>query len=340
MSGTVLPRVLVVSCGGTISSVAATPGAHATPALSAAELIAALPSLAGTAELETRTFSVAPSAHTTLADVVELHAELRVFAAGLGAQPGGIVVSQGTDTLEEVAFALQVLWDSQVPVVVTGAMRNMSLPGPDGPANLLAAITAAAAPAARGAGVLVAFNDQLHSARFVRKSHTTNVAAFGSPTVGPVGYVTEGVARLALAVAQPPGALSLPDAPDTDVPVALLTAALGDDGRLLGHLLPAGYRGLVIAGLGGGHLPPGVASSPVLDELCEAIPVVLSSRTGAGEVLSRTYAFPGSETDLLARGLISSGELEGPKARVLLSLLLAANADRAAISAAFAAYTA
>ncbi len=120
------------------------------------------------------------------------------------------------------------------------------------------------------------------------------------------------------------------------VPVALLTVTLGDDGRLIGRALDAGYRGIVMECTGGGH-----AAGWVADRLAEAaaqVPVVMASRTGAGEMLRQTYDFKGSEIDLLARGLISAGWLDGLKARLLLTLLLMAGADDAAVRDAFGAW--
>lgn len=298
--------VLVVSCGGTISSVPGIGGA--TPELGAAELAVGL-------GVEAITHSTVVSAHGTLADVVALHRMLTARGAGFD----GIVVSQGTDALEEVAFALDLLWDSDVPLVVTGAMRHSGLPGADGPANLSAAVAVARSSQARGLGVLVVSSDEIHAARFVRKTHTTSVATFGSPSVGPIGYVVEGRPRILLTTAR---RATLP--PAEPAPVALLTATLGDDGRLLGCLVDAGYRGLVVEAFGGGHLPP--SWLPGLDALVTRMPVVLASRTGAGDMLRTTYAFPGAETDLLARGLICAGLLDGPKARVLLALALGAGA--------------
>lgn len=327
-----LPRLLVVACGGTISSVRS--GAGATPRLSAAELVAALPELAEVAAVDATTFSASPSPHVSLDDVLRLHADIERRVASDDALRG-VVLTHGTDTLEEVAYALDLLWQRDLPLVVTGAMRNRSLPGPDGPANLLAAAATAVAPAARGLGVLVVMNDEIHAAPFVRKSHTANVATFQSPTVGRLGYLAEGSARLPLARRQR-HTLGAPP-PATDVPVALLKMSIGDDGRLLEHILHAGFRGLVIEGFGGGHVTREVAESAALRDLVEAGPVVLASRAGAGEPLRSTYTgFAGSETDLLARGLISAGCLDGPKSRVLLTLLLAQGADRDAVCAAFA----
>lgn len=328
------PRLLVIACGGTISSVRS--GAGASPRLSAAELVSDLPELAELAAVETATFSAAPSPHVSMSDVLHLHADVERY---LSADPtlSGVVVTHGTDTLEEVAFALDLLWEHHLPLVVTGAMRNRSLPGADGPANLVAAAATALAPAARGLGVLVVMNDEIHAASFVRKGHTANVATFQSPTVGRLGYLTEGTPRLIFAPLHrqtlgPP----LPRDVAT-VPVALLKMSIGDDGRLLQYLAQAGFRGVVIEGFGGGHVTREVAESRALRELVKIMPVVLASRAGAGEPLRATYSgFPGSETDLMSRGLISSGALDGPKSRVLLSLLLARGADRNSVGRAFA----
>lgn len=243
----------------------------------------------------------------------------------------GVVVTHGTDTLEEVAFALDLLWDDDRPLVITGAMRNASLPSPDGAANILASIATAAAPSARGLGVLAVLDDEIHAAGLVRKSHTSNLAAFRSPSAGPIGYVTEGEARILLEPRRQ-GPVRLGEAAPSTFPVALLTMSIGDDGRLLESVLPCGYRGLVLEAFGGGHLTRDVAESAVFHELVDTMPVVLSSRTGAGEVLRSSYSgWPGSEMDVLGRGAISSGVLDGRKARILLMFLLASGADRVQI---------
>ena len=243
----------------------------------------------------------------------------------------GAVVTQGTDSIEETAFTLDLLADADEPVVVTGAMRNPGLPGADGPANLVAAVRAAAAPECCGLGCIVVFSDEIHSGRFVRKTHTSSLATFRSPTVGPLGWISEGTPRVALRPVRRRwiSADALADVP----PVALLTMTPGDDGRLLGAVGGLGYRGLVVEALGGGHVPAALVSE--LEALARAMPVILTSRTGAGEVLRHTYGFPGSEEDLLGRGLVWAGALDGPKARVLLAIMLAAGVARADVGRTF-----
>jgi L-asparaginase len=331
-AGSGLPRVTVFSLGGTIAStgIPEAPGDGAggvAPRLGAGELVAAVPQLRGIAEVETVAFRQVPSGDLTLSDVVALAAEIgRRFASGAA----GAVITQGTDTIEETAFALDLLTVGG-PVVVTGAMRNPTLAGPDGSANLVAAVQVAVSPGAAGLGTLVVLNDEIHAARFAGKTHTSSPAAFRSLTAGPVGWVVEGRPRLVMRL---PRLAGLRAAVSGDIPpVALLTSALGDDSRLVDAVPDLGYAGLVIAAFGGGHVPGHVAAA--LDRVASRIPVVLASRAPGGEILQRTYGFPGSERDLLARGLIPAGFLSALKARVFLSLLLAAGASTESARAAF-----
>jgi len=322
-----LPTIHVLSLGGTIAMIHQGDGG-VVPALAADQLMASVPQVSAHARVEARSFRQSPGAHLTFEDLLALASEIRHLAAG---GSDGFVITQGTDTIEETAFALDLLVGPAAPVVVTGAMRNPTLPGADGPANLLAAVQVAASPAARGLGTLVVLHDEIHAARFVRKGHVSSPGAFVSPLTGPIGWVSEGRVRIA---ARPPRGLQLEVPADSrPVRVALVPAALGDDGALLRALHALDFDGLVVEGFGAGHVPA-VWVEP-LATLARRLPVVLASRTGAGESFRGTYGFPGSEMDLLARGLIPAGILDGPKARVLLSLLLRAGASREAIAAAF-----
>ncbi|MEV0609963.1 asparaginase [Polymorphospora rubra] len=318
----------VFSLGGTIA-MTGDPGSGVVPTLTAADLVAAVPGLAGAgATVRVHDFRRLPGASLGFDDLLAL-----VIAARRAVDDGadGVVVTQGTDTIEETAFALDLLWPYDAPLVVTGAMRNPTLAGADGPANLLAAVTVAAAPAARRTGCLVVLGDEIHAARWVRKTHTTSPAAFRSPDVGPVGLVAEGRPRILTRPARHRLDAEVRD-PGT-VRTAVLPVVLGDDGATL-RRAGSGLDGLVVAGFGVGHVP--AAAVAVLTDLAAGIPVVLASRIGAGPVLAGTYGFPGSESDLLSRGLISAGTLDCYKARVLLHLLVAAGHDRGRITATFA----
>ena len=321
------PRVLVVGLGGTI---AMTGTGGVMPSLSAEQLVDAVPGLAGTGvELEVLSFRNRPGASVTLDDLTRLRT---VLSGHFEAGAAGAVITQGTDTIEETAYVLDLLHPGPQPIVVTGAMRNPTLAGADGPANLLAAITVAASPAATGLGCLVTFADEIHAARRVRKTHSTSIATFASPDTGPLGHVVEGKTRI-LTRAYGRQVLPAPQVGGTLPKVGLYTATLDDDGAAL-SALTAQFAGLVIAGFGVGHVPE--CWVPKLAEAVARIPVVLASRTGSGSVLTGTYGFPGSERDLTGRGLIPAGFLHPYKARLLLSLALAAGADRGQIAAAFA----
>jgi L-asparaginase len=308
------PTVAVLALGGTIAMTGDGPQG-VVPTLSAQSLVAAVPALAAVAHVQARSFRQLPGAHLQFDDLEALAQAVRELqAAGVR----GVVVTQGTDTIEETAFALDRLLGVDMPVIVTGAMRNPTVPGADGPANLLASVQVAISDEARGLGALVVMNDEVHAARFVRKTHTSSPAAFTSPGAGPIGWVVEGRVRVA---AMPPRVAAL-DAPVTNAGarVALVTVALGDDGAVVDAACQAGVDGIVVEATGGGHVAPAVAAA--LERAAQDRPVVLASRTGAGETLAATYGFTGGEIDLQRRGLVRAGWLDGLKARVLLTLLL------------------
>ena len=316
-----LPEVAVLSLGGTISSTQTKGGSGVAPSLTGEALVEDVPEIAEVAEVSAQSFRQVPGSELTLEDLIELSGEIE---GRIDEGATGVVVTQGTDTIEETCFVLDLLVDRDAPVVVTGAMRNPTLPGAEGPANLLASVRVATGEATRGLGTVVVLNDEIHAARFVQKTHTSNPATFRSPLAGPVGYVFEDNVRI---VTRPVGRrhIELPEE-TRDHPVALYTVGLGDDGRLLEQIGRLGYEGLVIEAFGVGHVPS-VMAEP-LESLANEMPVVLASRTGSGEVHRETYGFTGSESDLLERGLINAGMLDGPKARLFLSLLLRSRASK------------
>lgn len=318
-------KITVLSLGGTISS---TGEDGVKPTLTGEDLVADVPEIAEAAEVEASSFRQAPSGEITLDDLIELAAEIE---ASFDSGSSGAVVTQGTDTIEETSFVLDLIVGRDEPTIVTGAMRNPTLPGADGPANLLAAVKVASSEAARGLGTVVVFNDEIHAARFVRKTHTQSPATFRSEAAGSLGWVAEGDLHIAT---RPVGRRNIEVPTESEHrPVALFTSALGDDGRMLPEIARLGYVGLVVEAMGGGHVPEAMVGK--LEKLCGTMPVVLASRTGSGEILEKTYGFPGSEIDLIKCGLIPAGMLDGLKARLLLTLLLRSGADEKEIRAVF-----
>ncbi|MCD6679563.1 MAG: asparaginase [Burkholderiaceae bacterium] len=325
------PRVLLVSLGGTITMTRDAAAAGIAPTLGAAELVAAVPGLADVADIAAHSMLRIPGASLGFDDLIRLAALLDArFAEGVD----GAVVIQGTDTIEETAWFLDLLVAGDAPVVVTGAMRGPQMPGADGPANLLAATIVAASERVRGLGALVVLNDEVHAARFVQKMHTALPSAFASPSAGPIGSVAEGGVHLHARLERTPR-VALPPSTD-EAPVALLRMALGDDGRMLPALPGLGYRGAVIEAMGAGHVAANVA--PLIGDLVDHLPVVLSVRVAAGPAFTKTYGFEGSEIDLLRRGAMPAGWLGGLRSRILLSLLLRSGLSGQALRESFGRY--
>jgi L-asparaginase len=307
--------VTVLAAGGTISSVegGARLGAEA---------------LAEGLSVQARTLLTVNGPQLTNADALTL-AAAAVAETGTGR---GVVLTSGTDTIEELAVLCDAFLDADPthpPVVVTGAIRSSDLPGADGPANLRDAIACAANLA--GVGAVVCFAGEIHAARAVRKVDSTGPAAFGSPRHGPIGRVAEARAVL---FSRPLRAPALPVPGSLDFRVPIVSTWLGDDGALLRAAVDAGCDGLVLAGLGAGHLPPPVLAA--LGDLPGRLPVVFTVRPERGHQLRATYAFDGSERDVLATGVIEAAGLSAPAARMLLLAALGAGVGHDALRPLFA----
>ena len=309
-----LPRVHLIGTGGTISGGAAGP-------LDAEALRAALPGLAEVAEVTTEDFSrigssrMHPELQFRLAERVR-----EVFAAR--PELSGVVVTHGTDSLEETAFLLDLVLPAGRPVVFAAAQRAPRHPDTDGPRNLLDAIRVAASERFRGFGVLVVLNGQVHAAREVEKTHSIALHAFASPASGPVGAVDEG--RLLL-FAEPRRRVFLETpAVEPRVELARLTSGGGASGILAAA--EGGARGLVVEVFGRGNVPP-EADEAVDRALAAGAVVVFTTRTGAGRVV-----LSDAERE---RGIVSGGDVPGLKARMLLTAALGGGLSREEIAAAF-----
>jgi len=325
------PRILIVSLGGTITMTRSDAGGI-TPTLTADKLIDSVPQLAEVATLEAVTQFSMPGASLSILNLAEV-ADL--LNQRLQADFDGAVVVQGTDTIEDTAFVLDLLVHSTRPVVVTGAMRGPQAAGADGPANILSAVTVAADARMSAMGVVVVLNDEIHSARWVQKSHTALTSAFTSPGTGCMGFVAEGRVELMMTPQRRIPPIQGPLAHDHAV--AQVSLGLGEDARMLPTLQGLGYSGAVIEGMGAGHVP--AATMAAIEALVPQMPVVLCTRVRGGLVFTQTYGFVGSEMDLIAKGVIPCGHLSASKVRLLLSLLLATGATPDGIREAFQAST-
>ena len=303
--------VTVLSAGGTISSVdggAGRPGAASR--LDAAALVDAIP---GLEHVATRSVRALNGSQLSLDDALAItRAACEEVDGGTG-----VVVTSGTDTIEELAVLCDAMCGDGAPVVFTGAIRPASATGADGPANLVDAV-AVAATAPEGLGTVVCFAGELHAARAVRKVDSTAPHAFGSPRGGPIGRVVEGRVEIAALPTRHPRLR--PDGLEARVPI--VPTWLGDDGALLEAALGLEPAGVVLVTLGAGHLPPPTLAA--LRAVPAGLPVVGTVRPERGAFLRETYGFEGAEGDVLAAGVIPAGQLSPQAARMLLLAALGA----------------
>lgn len=233
----------------------------------------------------------------------------------------GVVITHGTDTLEETAYFLDLTVNTELPIVLTGAMRSSNEIGSDGLYNLLTALRVASSEEAKGMGVLVVLNDEIHTAKNVTKTHTSNISTFQSPQYGPIGIVT----KRGIHFHHLPNSKEHYDIKDVNKQVVLLKAHAGMDSSLFHAIRQMGCDGLVIEALGQGNLPPATLSG-IKALLEQQIPIVLVSRCFNG-IAQDTYAYDGGGKQLKEMGIIFSNGLNGQKARLKLLILLSISKD-------------
>ena len=330
------PRVAVVACGGTIASEPDEGGAA--PAKTGDDLVAAVPGVEAYAAVTAREVCSQPGFDVRWRDVLATATAAREAVAG-GAD--GVVVTHGTDTLADTAFALDLLTDLDAPVVVTGAQRRLDEPSSDAPANLTLAVRAAAdrrfAP-----GVHVAFDDELHAARDVIKGHSNALSTMTSPGTGPVATFTRAGSRL---VREPERGVAVEPLIDAigrvedaaegagqipEVPVIHSGTGVGAAG--VERAVDAGVGGLVIEGTGLGNATAAIGDA--VADAVEHVPVVVAGRPPAGPT-EPVYGTPGGAVTLKEHGVASAGTLPASKARIALALGIAAGVDRKGLDALF-----
>jgi L-asparaginase len=311
-----MPKVMILTTGGTIAGQSNTGSAtgYSAGQLGAQALIAGIPGIEKVAELSTEKISAVGSQDISddillkLAERIKKISEEKIF--------DGVVITHGTDTLEETAFFLDLVLPQNFPVVIVGAMRPADALSADGPANLYQAIQVASAPQARARGVLSVANSAIYAARHVQKTHTSAPDAFRAPNTGPLGYVDKSGVRFLINT--PPGStdtarFKLPQQlPRVDI---LYVYGQVDD-FAIEPSLARGARGLIIAGFGGGNAPKALIEA-LSKVAARDIPVVRASRVGAG-LVERNI-----ENDDDKLGFIAAQDLSPQKSRILLRVLLA-----------------
>lgn len=310
-----LPLVKILSTGGTISAKFDEKQGGFKSALSGQEIVEAVPGLQAIARIEVEEIFRIGSSDITPEHWVKL--AKRVNELLLDPRIAGIVITHGTDTLEETSFFLDLTVTSKKPVVCTAAMRAAAEKDADGPRNVLNAVRVAVSPESSDKGVLVVLNGQIHAARNVTKTNTVTVETFKTPEFGQLGVVDyDGQVRFYRA---PLRRQTIPLGDDTKLPqVEIILCYAGADGRVIRGLLTQGAPdGLVIAGTGNGHIS--MPMEKTLKEIIDkGIPVVMSSRTGSGRIAS--YYASNKRQDKM--GIVQADNLNPAKARVLLILAL------------------
>ncbi|CAI2992029.1 TPA: asparaginase [Staphylococcus aureus] len=268
-----------------------------------------------------------PSPHMTIQHVKQL--KDIILEAVTNKYYDGFVITHGTDTLEETAFLLDLILGIEQPVVITGAMRSSNEIGSDGLYNYISAIHVASDEKARHKGVMVVFNDEIHTARNVTKTHTSNTNTFQSPNHGPLGVLTKDRVQFH----HMPYRQQALENVNEKLNVPLVKAYMGMPGDIFSFYSREGIDGMVIEALGQGNMPPS-ALEGIQQLVSLNIPIVLVSRSFNG-IVSPTYAYDGGGYQLAQQGFIFSNGLNGPKARLKLLVALSNNLDKAEIKSYF-----
>lgn len=323
-------HIIVLLLGGTAACVLGTDQKSITVDIS--EYIKTFHEFDASANISTRLFRSLKGYEMTISDIIDTANEIKRSLREETVD--GIVVVMGTNVMEEASFALNLLIHTDIPIVVTGAMRIPEARSADGPANLTAAISVALSESMRGLGVVVVFNDTIHSADYIRKQHSLNLHAISSDF--PLGYVAEG--SVSLRVTPIRRILPWINPVTTPKDVLLYTSYLGDTGIILDQIELLNYEGLVVEGTGGGNLAEWIFDK--IERIHKSIPVCIASRTGSGDVMTKTYGAGYSRPQyMVEHGYLMAGQLDGRKARILLTLLLMSNCSMEMIQKSFLMYS-
>lgn len=320
-------KVVIIFTGGTIS-MRIDPTLHAAiPSLNSDEIMAMVTNIESFAEIETINFSNLPSPHITptimmdLASVVKENIERNDVT--------GVIVTHGTDTLEETAYLLDLIINNEKPIIVVGAMRNSSELGYDGSSNLAASICTAISERAKNKGVLVVMNNEVNAASQVTKTNTLSLDTFKSPEFGALGIVDNDEVIFYRDIVS----RQFIDTQTIEKKVALIKSVPGMESDILDFYIDNHYKGIVIESLGRGNLPPAMLPG-IKKAIDNNIPIVMVSRCPTGRVLD-TYGYEGGGRNLRNMGVIFGGNLPGQKARIKLMLILGVTQDLGEIASMF-----
>ena len=312
-------KIIIIFTGGTISMKNDEEDNGAVPAMSGEDIIKVTPGIEKIADIHFLNFGMMPGPHITPELMMELSnlIEKKVKAEGYD----GVVVTHGTDSLEETAYFVDLTYKGSKPVVFVGSMKNSSELGWDGPTNLINAVHAAVSDEARNRGVMVVMNNEVHSASQVTKTNTHTLDTFKSMDFGPIGFVDNNKVYFYYSYTK----RQFIDTRNIEPEVALIKCGCGMDDKLLKFCVDSGSKGIVIEGMGRGNIPPKMVPG-VEYALKKNIPVVLVSRCLMGKVLD-DYGYEGAGRELTQRGVILGDNLPGQKARIKLMIALGYSKD-------------
>lgn len=311
-----MKKIAVIFNGGTISMKVDENIQAAVPTLTGAEIMAKVTGIERFAEIESHNFSSLPSPHMTVELMLELSKQIDILVKRDDID--GVVVTHGTDTLEETSYLVDLTLNTDKPVVFTGAMRSSSELGYDGPANLAASICTASAKESFGRGVLICFNGELNSAKEVTKANSMALNAFRTPNFGPIGIVDNNRVIFYREVSDS----DFFEVDKIDTKIALIKCGASVEGDFIDFAVDNGYRGIVLEALGRGNVPPMMA--PSIERAIEkGVVVILTSRCFEGRVFG-AYGYEGGGQQLKSSGVIFGDSMPSQKARIKLLLMLSA----------------
>ncbi|QTD47288.1 asparaginase [Ottowia testudinis] len=323
------PVVQFIATGGTIAMKVDPVTKGVVPAITGDDLMQGVPDAGKYARIEVNNFSKMSANYITNDWWARLTRDVEKALAR--PEVAGVVIAQGTDTMEETAWWLDLTVKSDKPVVLIGAQRNASASDFDGPRNLLNAIRIATSPDARGKGVMVAMNNQINAARSVTKTHTANVETFQGGAFGLIGEVWDDKVVFSRA---PLRRMHVPISTETFPVVHIFPMYAGADGAFIRHAVDTGTQGIVVQAVGMGNMNVSMFEA-VKYALAKGVPVVIASRVPAGRTYP-LYGFDGGGKTTFDAGAVMAGDLSPQKAKVLLTLLLQnGKPDRAALLEAF-----
>ncbi|WP_408956319.1 asparaginase [Natroniella sp. ANB-PHB2] len=318
-----MKKIKLITTGGTIAMGEDENTGQIVPKLSGIDLLQQVPQLAKMADLELIQYANMDSSQLTAPMLLEL-AKL-VKKALTEEEVDGVLITHGTDTLEETAYLLDLVLDVKKPVVITGALRSFNQLNSDGAANLVQSIQTILSPQSKNKGVLAVINEEIHAARFLSKMHTNKLNAFSSLNCGPIGTIDHSGIHYSYDL---PSQITI-EAEQLEERVEIIKLAIGSDDRLIQAALDYGCQGLIIEAFGLGTLPEKIIPGLVRAKK-EEVPIVITSRSYEGRVYN-LYGASGGKANIRDLELIFAGGLTSTKARLLLMLLLGKNLSQSKI---------